>query len=314
MTIYDCCMFFNENDLLEMRLNQHWDVVDRFIIIEAGETHTGFKKPFNFDRERFKPYESKLTYFNFDSFDEMMSKNSQYLCPLGNAVHGNHLDWVRGNFQCNYMVKLLREHGARDNDIVYLSSLDELFRKEALYEGLTRFDNKDTHVFESGLSYVSDVMKDKLFRPIFGFHMEMYVYKLNLLQYPDVVVGLLTEVGNFDKLLPATIRSLSMSSHPHIENGGWHFSYLDNTKGEMVLEKHRSWPHARDPVPPGQKRRFDSENTDEALGVLFKEFSPKLVNITEKSHPEYIVKNLDRFQDYILKEEEFYELKRTKNA
>jgi hypothetical protein len=45
-------MFFNENDIFEIRLNQHWDFVDKFIVVEAGETHTGLKKPYNFDHER----------------------------------------------------------------------------------------------------------------------------------------------------------------------------------------------------------------------------------------------------------------------
>ncbi len=39
--IYDCFTFFNELDLLEIRLNVLRDVVDRFVLVEAGETHTG---------------------------------------------------------------------------------------------------------------------------------------------------------------------------------------------------------------------------------------------------------------------------------
>jgi len=41
MAVYDCFPFFNENDLLELRLNQHWNYVDKFIITEAGGTNTG---------------------------------------------------------------------------------------------------------------------------------------------------------------------------------------------------------------------------------------------------------------------------------
>ena len=39
--IYDCFTFFNELDLLEIRLNVLKDVVDNFVLVEAGETHTG---------------------------------------------------------------------------------------------------------------------------------------------------------------------------------------------------------------------------------------------------------------------------------
>ena len=60
MTVYDCTMFFNENDLFEIRLATHNEFVDKFIVVEAGETHTGHKKPFNFDHERFKPWADKF--------------------------------------------------------------------------------------------------------------------------------------------------------------------------------------------------------------------------------------------------------------
>ena len=60
MTVYDCCPFWNENDLYELRLNQHWDFVDKFIVTEVGETHTGNKKPFNFDHDRFESISQRL--------------------------------------------------------------------------------------------------------------------------------------------------------------------------------------------------------------------------------------------------------------
>ena len=53
MKVYDLSMFFNENDLYELRLNQHWDFVDKFIVVESREAHTGYRKPFNLDHDRF---------------------------------------------------------------------------------------------------------------------------------------------------------------------------------------------------------------------------------------------------------------------
>ena len=46
--IYDCFMFNNENDLLEIRLNILNNYVDYFIIIESSETHSGLKKKISF--------------------------------------------------------------------------------------------------------------------------------------------------------------------------------------------------------------------------------------------------------------------------
>jgi hypothetical protein len=40
-----------KNDLFEIQLNHHWGFVDYFVVVEAGETHIGIKKPFNFDKD-----------------------------------------------------------------------------------------------------------------------------------------------------------------------------------------------------------------------------------------------------------------------
>lgn len=42
--IYDCFPFFNELDVLEIRLNVLYDTVDYFVITEADKTHTGRHK------------------------------------------------------------------------------------------------------------------------------------------------------------------------------------------------------------------------------------------------------------------------------
>ena len=45
MTIFDTFTFYNELDLLELRLNILGDVVDYFVINEATITFTGKTKP-----------------------------------------------------------------------------------------------------------------------------------------------------------------------------------------------------------------------------------------------------------------------------
>ena len=46
--IFDCFIFFNEFDLLEIRLTELYDHVDYFVMAEANTTHTGNPKPFYF--------------------------------------------------------------------------------------------------------------------------------------------------------------------------------------------------------------------------------------------------------------------------
>lgn len=292
MTVYDCCMFLNENDLYEIRLNQHWNFVDKFIVIEAGETHTGLKKSPKFDHERFKPYASKIEYRFFDSFEEEMKKHPYLLDSVSFSISGPaEKDHTRDHFQANYFFKVLNDLAAKDDDIAYVSCLDEIIKEESFNEALKVFENKNV-LYGRGL------------RPVFGFHMYLYAYKFNLLhQHCDNhIAGMITEVGNFKKILPASIRAINAVTHPHIRNGGYHFTFLDKTEGEMVLEKQKSWAHSKD-IYPGKKRKFDFTNTDEALQRLFEDYPVKKVPILESTHPKYIVDNLDKLQHFVYNKE-----------
>lgn len=290
MTVFDCCMFHNENDLYEIRLNTHWDFVDKFIVVEAGETHTGDDKPFNFDHERFKPYAEKLVYVKFDNFQEEINKYPELLDEMCVRDRGTGMetdDWIRDHFQANYLYKVMTDLGAQDKDLVYISCLDELIRPEAFEESKARFDGDELY---QGL------------RPIFGFHLNLYVYKFNLLHkhWKEHVAGMITEFGNFKSILPTTIRDRCMATHPHIEDGGYHFTFLDDTEGEKVLAKQKSWAHSRDSYP-GQKIKYDHATIEEALERMFKDYPHTIVDITEETHPKYVIDNLDKLQKFIYK-------------
>ena len=49
MKIFDCFTYFNEVDILRIRLEELGDLVDFFVIVEASETFTGSSKRFYFD-------------------------------------------------------------------------------------------------------------------------------------------------------------------------------------------------------------------------------------------------------------------------
>lgn len=291
MTVYDCCCFLNENDLYEIRFEQHWDFVDKFVIVEAGETHTGLKKPFNFDHTRFEKYASKIIYAKFDSFEEEMAKYPELLDTDALRDRGpmmETMDWTRGHFQANYMWKVLLDNGAQDTDLAYMSCADEIIKKEAWDQAAVRYQN--------------DYTDHRGYRPVFGFHCYLYAYKINLLHktWQEHVAGQVNEVGSFKQLLPATWRSQGISTHLHIPDAGWHFTFLDNTDGEMVLEKQRSWSHSRDKYP-GVKTKFDHTTKEEAVERFFQDYAVTQVPITAETHPKYIVDNLDKFQNLIYK-------------
>lgn len=292
MAVYDFCSFLNENDLYEIRLNQHWDFVDKFIVVEAGETHTGIRKPLRFDHKRFESYKSKIHYVTFDNFEDEMKKYPELFENISTSIGPNseRKDWVRCYFQDNYLVKILKDLEAKDDDIVYSSCLDEIIKVEAFNQGLERFKDKDT-------LYAHNL------RPIFFFHLYLYAYKVNLLHrhWSKHVFSWMTEVGNFKKILPSSYRDKLIFTHPPIPDAGWHFTFLDNTDGEMVLEKQRSWAHSRDKYP-GKKVKFDHITKEEAVQRFFEDYEVTLVDITEGTHPKYLIDNLDKFKNLIYKE------------
>jgi len=341
MAVYDYCMFLNENDLFELKINQHWNFVDKFIVIEAGETHTGLKKTFNFDQERFKKYSEKIIYVTFDNFEEEMKKpENQILINIWNNQPNQPDAWKRDNFQGNYIIKVLQELGAKDDDIIYGGSIDELLKEEAFYEALKLFaapaqwstappkwnfsigslSTKDIlsgkalyepyqpegHPLE--LKYFWEatgkpqLLPTKVCRPIVGFHMDWYAYKFNLKSHIKSPMGLLAEHSTYKQLLPSTMRHMGLSTHKPIGSpsypAGWHFTFLDDSEGDMTKEKQRSWAHSED--KDGTYADWGEINEKEELVLrLFIEHRLQKEEIKPGIFPQFLLDNLDKFKNYL---------------
>jgi len=296
MAVYDCCSFFNENDIFEIRLNQHWDFVDKFIVVEAGETHTGLKKQLNFDHERFKPYADKIIYVSFDNFADTIEEFPEYYDALSAMLHDNRPEWIRDSYQNNYVFKVLNDIGAQDDDIVFWAPPDEMIRREAFELALERFNTTERFdVVDS-----SNRVKVDGIRPMFRFCLRFHVFKFNLLVSEQEVQPVITQFGNWNKLFPSLARDVSISTHEPILDGGWHFSYADDSNGERVLEKMKSWAHATDPGRGlNGARRMDATSAEQALQILSNEFFIKEIPMDRATHPNYVMDNLDKFKNYI---------------
>lgn len=306
MTVYDCTMFLNENDLYEIRLNQHWNFVDKFIVIESKETHTGLKKGLNFDQERFKPYAEKIIYVTFDSFDEEIAKHPELLDHVTLSNRGSNTeskDWTRDHFQFNYMVKVLKDNGAEDSDVIYFSCCDEILSEDAFNRCAPIFENKSQY-FTAQSYWGNRITPIENMRPILYFNMYLYAYKFNLLHkhWNDHMCGTMTEFENFKKILPSSIRTQFYLTHTIVPNAGWHFTFLDPTDGELVLQKQKSWAHSRDARSGNAEGRYyDVDSKQEAVRRIFVNYTPTLVDITSETHPKYIMDNLDKLQNFIYK-------------
>ena len=63
MKIIDCFMYYDEDVLLDLRLNILNEYVDKFIIVESKFTHSGNLKNKNFDVDNFKKFKNKIDYY-----------------------------------------------------------------------------------------------------------------------------------------------------------------------------------------------------------------------------------------------------------
>lgn len=108
MRVFDCFPLFNEIDLLELRLNELWEVVDVFVIVEARQTFTGNYKPLCLPahEERLSKYMPKIRYVVVDEFPEGMS------------------NWGKEEYQRNALKNETSD--IQPNDVVIFSDLDEI--------------------------------------------------------------------------------------------------------------------------------------------------------------------------------------------
>ena len=62
MAIYDCFQYFDEDHVVELRLNILNKYVDYFVISESTKTHQGKNKKINFNKNNFKKFKKKIKY------------------------------------------------------------------------------------------------------------------------------------------------------------------------------------------------------------------------------------------------------------
>ena len=105
MKIYDCFMYFDEDLVLELRLNTLDKYVDYFVIVESNYNHKGDKRELRFNIDKFKKFKNKILYLNYnftpegiEIISEKESENSKSAKFILNAAR-------RENGQRNYIEK-----------------------------------------------------------------------------------------------------------------------------------------------------------------------------------------------------------------
>src|SRR5678815_5779807 len=80
--IWDCFIFNDEMELLELRLRELWDVVDYFVLLEHDVSTRGKSKPFLFkmQEERFSQWAKKLVsvQYHCEPYPDTLENNRNF--------------------------------------------------------------------------------------------------------------------------------------------------------------------------------------------------------------------------------------------
>lgn len=124
--LFDCFLFFNELDMLEIRLRETGEVVDHFVLVESTRTFQGKPKPLSYheNRDRYEQWVDKIVHVVVDDDDLPFDAGSAEW-------------WRRETYQRNQVARGLK--GAGHDDLVMVSDVDEIARAELLAKIKTEF-------------------------------------------------------------------------------------------------------------------------------------------------------------------------------
>ena len=124
MKIFDCIMYFDEEILLDLRMNILDKYVDYFVIVESTFTHKGEERKLHFNHKRFEKFENKIIYLVYDEkpkdIKEILKNDIEP--DISNKFIINAL--LRENGQRNFIINGLKD--ADDDDYILVSDVDEI--------------------------------------------------------------------------------------------------------------------------------------------------------------------------------------------
>jgi hypothetical protein len=265
MKTYDCFLFFNELDLLELRLQELWDTVDCFIIVESNSSHSGNPKPYilldNWDR--YEKYHSKIHHVKVE---DMPNSNNA---------------WDNENHQRNAIT-----HGLTNispDDIIIISDLDEIPRAEMI--NMIKEDEND---------YDRYLLCLPQFR-----HRINYMKVKEAHKYSNIMV---TRARSFTNPQQEREYTFFWNRKPDntvtLEHGGWHFTYFGDD--EAVKHKLQNFAHTELNIP----EIIDNISLDNILAEK-RSFQPGTNEtfeyvVVDDYFPDSIINNLDKWQHLII--------------
>ena len=294
MKIYDCFTYFDEDLILDTRLNILNDYVDYFVIVESTFNHNGESRRLKFDINKFRKFKDKIKYIIWDKIPEDIEKineNDEEIIRerkfINNAVR-------RDNGQRNYVMKGMENEDK--NDLILLSDLDEIPLLNKI--DLKKIKHKII-IFEQLMCYY----KFNLAIPNYKWFGTRACLKKNL-KSPQWLRNIKARKYPFFRL-DILFNEKKFNNISIIKQGGWHFTNIKTP--EEIHFKYKSYCHHREYELSGMnvdkiKEIIKSKHTlydlkiDQRKNKMGK--GMKLINLENKDLPNYIVNNKNSFIEW----------------
>ena len=295
MKIFDCFMYFDEDIVLDVRLNYLDKYVDKFIIIESKYNHKGEKRTSLFNIDKFKKFENKIKYIltnkiptGIENIKADDNKSEIYRKSIFNA-------WKRENLQRNQISEGLSD--AQEEDWVIISDLDEIPNLSEI---------KLKNINDNFVFFKQDMMYYK-----FNLRLENYIWvgskacKMKNLESPQWIRDIKDRKYSWWRV-DTYFSKKKYNNILFVENGGWHFSYLKNPKD--IEKKLKSYLHHidYDLNPVGEKGIQEMINNKKTIYNIKADQKENKFDGTNKLNkininllPSYILENKDKLKDWI---------------
>ncbi len=266
MAIYDCFQYFDEDHIVDLRLNILDKFVDYFIISESTRTHQNKEKKLNFNLKNFKKYKHKIKY--------IVAEYDENKCLYNHKGGESEVEKHQRNAISRGLIN------ASDNDLIILSDSDEI----------------------PDLTKLSQIKTSTKFT---AFSQKMFMYKLNLqnLDESNWIGSKICLKKNFPE--PQILRDIKFKNYPfwridkynqQIIQGGWHFSFLHTP--DNISKKIKSYSHGEFNTKQNTDEQKIKQKIIDNEDIFDRGFRIKKIKI-DNSFPDYIVKNQKDLKDWI---------------
>jgi beta-1,4-mannosyl-glycoprotein beta-1,4-N-acetylglucosaminyltransferase len=292
MKVFDVFLFFNELDLLEIRLNMLYPFVDCFVINEATQTFFGSDKPLYYleNKERFKKFEDKIIHNIIEppTIEQLDNMGEKY----GTPVKCYQTDAYQKDSIKNFLNTL-----CSSNDVIIWSDLDEIPNPEVIENLNDFYEPNKVYNFaqEYCMCYLNMVEKTGIFRS----QTSDFDYE----SYPKWLGTKLFSFNLLDKYsLTDMRRELPNEENIRISPGGWHWTYVGSnglSVEERVLTKINSAAH----------QEYNNDSVKSAISIHLRSNNDPLgrggcryeIVEIDDTYPKFIIDNLNEYS-YLIKD------------